>query len=105
MRRRRRSQLEGLGALVPRVLEDLGLDTPVRVLRIAERWEEAVGPEIAAHCRPVSLRGGTLEASVDSSVWAQQLQLRKPEILAALRDTLGEEAPDDLRFHSGSGVA
>ncbi|MDJ0849901.1 MAG: DUF721 domain-containing protein [Myxococcota bacterium] len=103
--RRRRSQLEGLGKLVPRVLEDLGLDMPVRVLRIAERWEEAVGAEIAAHCRPLSLRDGTLEASVDSSVWAQQLQLRKPEILTALREVLGDEAPTDLRFHTGSGVA
>ncbi len=103
--RRRRSQPEGLGKLVPQVLEELGLDVPVRVLRIAERWEHAVGAEIAAHCRPVSLRDGTLEASVDSSVWAQQLQLRKPEILAALRAELGDQAPDDLRFHTGSGGA
>lgn len=104
MRRgQRRSNPETLGVLVPRVLEDLGLDASLRVLRVAECWEEAVGAEIARHCRPSALRDGVLEAEVDSSVWAQQLQLRVPEILAALGRVLGDEAPTGLRFHLGSG--
>lgn len=94
---------EKLGVLVPRVLEDLGLDASLRVLRVVERWEEAVGPEIARHCRPAALRDGTLEVEVDTSVWAQQLQLRVPEILAALARVLGEEAPRALRFRLGAG--
>ena len=99
--RRRRGELEPIGRLVPRVLSDLGLDAPARVVRVAERWEEAVGPEIARHCQPVALRGERLEARVDSSVWCQQLQLRAPEILAALRRTLGEDAPAELWFRVG----
>ncbi len=101
--RRRRSELEALGDLVPKVLKDLGLDAAAGVLRIADRWEEAVGPEIAAHCRPVSLRDGRLEASVDSSVWCQQLQLQVPQILGALREVFGDEAPTQLWFRGGSG--
>jgi len=100
--KRRSTDPEALGELVPRVLHDLGLGEPARVLQVVERWEEAVGPEIAQHCRPTALRDGTLEASVDSSVWAQQLQLRTPEILAALRDVLGDTAPTQIRFHLGS---
>ena len=102
--RRRRSELEALAELVPKVLKDLGLDAAAGVLRIADRWEEAVGPEIAAHCRPVSLRDGRLEASVDSSVWCQQLQLQVPQILSALREVFGDEAPEpQLWFRVGSG--
>jgi len=99
--RRGRSELEPLGPLVPRVLEELGFDALARVARLAERWEEAVGPEIARHCRPSALRGETLEATVDSSPWCQQLQLRRPEILAALRRVFGSEAPSDLRLRVG----
>jgi len=97
---------EALSVLVPRVLDDLGLDGPLRVMRVVECWEQAVGAEIARHCRPSALREGTLEAEVDSSVWAQQLQLRVPEILEALRGVLGDDAPSALRFHlaSGSGL-
>ena len=90
-----------LGDVVPRVLHDLGLTAPARVLRVVERWEEAVGPAVAAHCRPTALRGDVLEASVDSSVWCQQLQLQSPEILAALRRVLGDEAPTALWFRVG----
>ncbi len=95
-RRRTRSQPERTGALVPRVLHDLGLEESARALRVVERWEEAVGPEVARHCRPVAVREGVLEASVDSSTWCQTLQLRAPEILDSLRRVLGDDAPRDL---------
>jgi predicted nucleic acid-binding Zn ribbon protein len=42
-----------------------------------------------------------LEVRVDSSVWGQQLQVRSAEIVAALRELLGEAAPTELRFRLG----
>ncbi len=101
MRRRSRGRFEPIGSRVPRVMCDLGLTDTARVMQIAARWEEAVGREIADHCRPTALRGGRLEATVDSSVWCQQLQLRAPEILQALRRLLGEDAPSELRLRVG----
>lgn len=99
--RRRKSDPEPLSGLVPQVLEELGIVGSARVVRVAERWEEAVGPEIAAHCQPSLFKADVLEAIVDSSVWAQQLKLRTPEILAALRRVLGDDAPSDLWFRVG----
>jgi predicted nucleic acid-binding Zn ribbon protein len=87
--------------LIGTVLSDLGLDAAAGVLRIAERWEAIVGPEVARHCQPTALRGRQLEATVDSSVWCQQLQLRSREILAALRRELGAEAPTELWLRVG----
>jgi len=90
-----------LGTLLPSVLRELGFDEMARVLRIAERWEEALPPDLAPHCRPEALRGEVLEASVESSVWCQQLQLRAPEILAGLRRVLGDDAPSKLWLRVG----
>ena len=101
MRRRPSSRFEEIGSLVPRVMRDLGLTETARVMQIAGRWEEAVGPGIAAHCRPTALRGETLEATVDSSARCQELQLSKPRILADLRRVLGDDAPSDLRLRVG----
>jgi predicted nucleic acid-binding Zn ribbon protein len=95
---RAKGEPEAIGTLVPRVLHELGFDVSARVVRVAERWEEAVGPEVASHCRPTALRADRLEVSVDSSVWCQQLQLRAPELLAALRRVLGDDAPSHLWF-------
>jgi len=86
---------------VGQVLHDLGLDSVARAHRIGQVWAEAVGEQIAAHCRPVGIRGEVLELTVDSPVWSQQLQLRKPELLAALARALGPEAPRELRFQVG----
>jgi len=95
---RAKGELEAIGKLVPQVLRELGFEASARVVRVAERWQEAVGPEVASHSRPTALRAERLEVSVDSSVWCQQLQLRAPELLAALRRVLGEDAPTDLWF-------
>jgi predicted nucleic acid-binding Zn ribbon protein len=99
--KRRKGQPEAVGGLIAQVLEDLGATTGAKVAMIAERWEEAVGPDIARHCRPTGLRGSVLEASVDSSVWCQQLQMQAPSILEALRATFGDAAPTELWFRTG----
>jgi predicted nucleic acid-binding Zn ribbon protein len=97
----RRSQPLAVAELLGGVLQDLGLEEAARAHRVGLCWKEAVGPQVASHCRPVGLRNGVLETEVDSSVWSQQLQMRSPDILAALRDRLGEEAPTALRFRVG----
>jgi len=100
-RRRRKGKFTAVGAVLGGVLDDLGLEGVQAAFRVGECWEQAVGPVIAEHCRPIALRHGVLEAEVDSSVWCQQLQLQRPQILTALRDVLGDEAPSDLRFRVG----
>lgn len=102
-RRRRKSNLAEIGGEIERVLSDLGLDDAQRAFRIGECWEGAVGPEIARHSRPTALRGDVLEVAVDSSVWAQQLQLQRPRLLAALARALpeGQTPPGALRFRVG----
>ena len=90
-----------VGALVSRVLGDLGLDASARVVRLAERWEEAVGREVARHCRPTALDGEVLEVTADSSPWCQQLSLQRVEVLAALHRVAGADAPSDLRLRVG----
>ena len=103
MRRRRpeKRRPERVGALVPGVLRDLGLAESARALRIHEHWERAGGPEVAAHCRPVALRDGVLEAHVDSSAWCQTLRLRVPALLDALARELGDDAPRSLWLRLG----
>ena len=93
--------MQSVGALVGQVLGDLGLDGVALAHRIGAQWAEIVGPEIAAHCRPLGIRAGVLELEVESPVWSQQLQLRKSELLERLAEQFGSEAPRELRFQVG----
>ncbi len=98
---RRVGKPQVVGSLLGQVLDELGLEVASQAFRIGEFWCDAVGAEVAAHSRPVGLRGGVLEVSVDSSVWCQQLQMKRREILAALTERMGNDAPKDLRFRLG----
>ena len=98
---RRKGSPTPVGELVGQVLADFGLDGVAKAHRIGAHWEEIVGDQVAAHCRPLGLRGDVLELEVDSPVWSQQLQLRKPDLLAALERKFGSDAPRELRFQVG----
>ena len=52
------------------------------------RWEEAVGPAVAAHVRPVRLDRGDLLVEVDDPAWATQVRLLADD----LRDRLAAVA-------------
>lgn len=99
--KRRRGRPQRIGGVIGKVLGEIGLEGAERAFRVAERWEAAVGAEVAQHARPVQMRQGVLEVEVESSVWAQQLQMRRPELLAALERELGEAAPTGLHLRVG----
>lgn len=96
--KRRRSEPRRVGAVLPRLLDELGFGAARAAMRAQECWPEIVGAAAASHSGIEALRGRTLEVAVDSSVWGQQLQLRSGEILAALRERLGDDAPAELHF-------
>ncbi|MCP5055233.1 MAG: DUF721 domain-containing protein [bacterium] len=97
MSRRTKRDPKRVGGMVGRVLADLGHTGAAPAFALFDAWDQALG-DAAEHCEPVDLRLGVLEVAVDSSVWAQHLQMRRAEILRSLADAMGEGAPTDLRF-------
>jgi hypothetical protein len=98
---RRRSRTESVGQLLPRVLDDLGLDDASLQVQILRVWDTALGPLFAPHCRPDGLRRGEIVARVRDSAWMQRISLERPVILARLGTLLGSSAPTALRFRIG----
>jgi predicted nucleic acid-binding Zn ribbon protein len=56
--------------------------------QIQRAWPEVVGPAISAEARPTAERAGVLTVSCSASVWAQELDLMAPTILARLNEQL-----------------
>jgi predicted nucleic acid-binding Zn ribbon protein len=65
-------------------------------------WREAVGEPIAAVASPLAERDGVVTIACSSAVWASELELRQRQLLARLRDRIGEGAPRGLKFVVGS---
>jgi predicted nucleic acid-binding Zn ribbon protein len=74
--------------------------TPLAAIQTA--WAAAVGDRLAAVAQPSSERGGTLTVECADSVWAQELDLMQATLLERLREELGDQAPEALRFRVNS---
>ena len=87
--------------------EELGRLTPTGtgaadMVAIVRAWPAAVGPDNARRSWPARVaRDGTLHAHAADSVWAFQLGMLAEQILARLREHLGEATPPALRFAAG----
>jgi len=53
------------------------------------RWDEAVGPAVAAHVQPVKLDGTTLVVEVDDPGWATQIKFLEGTLRTRLAEVAG----------------
>jgi predicted nucleic acid-binding Zn ribbon protein len=60
-------------------------------------WRAAVGEGIAGEAQPSTERGGVVTVACSASVWAQELELMGPEIVARLNRELGAQRVLRLR--------
>ena len=62
--------------------------------RIFDFWDEAAGPDIAAHANPVRLHGGVLVIAAEDDGWATQLRYFNGDLQARVNSIMG---PDTVR--------
>jgi len=63
-------------------------------------WPAVVGETIAAEATPTGDRGGTLQITCRSAVWAQELDLMGPDLVARLNSAIGADLVVALRCSS-----
>jgi predicted nucleic acid-binding Zn ribbon protein len=71
-----------------------------RLAMVQAAWQETVGERIAASAEPVSERSGTVTVRCLDPVWAEELELMQEPLLERLRERLGAQAPQSLRFRA-----
>ncbi len=82
--RRERGQPVPLSSGLEAVVRSLSDTDATTVRNVFDGWDEAVGPAIAAHARPVKLDGTTLIVDVDEPGWATQLRYLQSELIERL---------------------
>jgi predicted nucleic acid-binding Zn ribbon protein len=78
-----------VGDSLPRLAHRLGAPPPDVLRTVFARWEEIVGPTVAAHAWPLSLKDGLLRIGVEQPGWATQLTFLGPELLRQLAAATG----------------
>src|ERR1700722_18757754 len=78
-----------VAASLDRLASSLGAPRAGVLTAVFSGWADLVGPDVAAHARPISLREGVLVVSVDQPGWATQLRYLSAELLRRVADAAG----------------
>ena len=89
MPKRPKGNLEPVAALLDGALRGVGLGKRLEEYQAVEAWADVVGDVVAEHAAATTIREGTLFVDVDSSVWMQELQLLRGEIIERLNAHCG----------------
>lgn len=88
-----------LRSVLGEVVRARGWQRPAAEATLFGRWEQVVGAEVAAHCRPVKLERGELTLEASSTAWATQLRLLAASLLRKIAAEVGHDIVTRLRVH------
>jgi len=87
--RSRREDPQPLSTALDGLLGDQGWRTAAAIGSVFGRWDQLVGPDVAAHTRPERFHDGELVVIADSAAWATQVRLLTSTVLRRLNEELG----------------
>ena len=101
-RKLRADRWQSPAALMPKLMQRLGLRERLHETEVIDAWGKIVGEFIAAHSAPVALRGGVLYVRVLQPALHYELeQISKSQILRKLKQRFGGKTIRDVRFRVG----
>ena len=80
------------------MLRDTGMEETAKKYEAITKWEEIVGPKVAAVTIPERVSHGNLIVKVTSSVWKYELTMRKQEILKKIHQVTGSLEIKDIQW-------
>jgi predicted nucleic acid-binding Zn ribbon protein len=91
-RRQHREDPEALNTAIAGLIDARGWRLAAAAGSVFGRWEQIVGPELAAHTRPDGLADGELTVTADSTAWATQVRLLAATLVRRVNAELGDGA-------------
>ncbi len=83
------------------VLRSAGAEDGIHEDELRAAWKELAGDFIARHSQPVSVRGGHLVLRVTQPAMRFHLEQMKPMLLARIREHLGQDRIQSVKFSLG----
>lgn len=98
-RRSKKSDLADMRSLIGKAVPRKEVYERLESRRITGDWATVVGEYLAARSAPEAFDHGLLTIAVSSAPWAQELRLRKAELLKRLNEAAGKDLFTDLKVN------
>ena len=79
-------------------LKDKKWSKKIKGYQIISNWENLAGKEIAQSSQPIKIQDRCLFLAVKSNVWANELNLRKGELIEKINRKAGEKIISNILF-------
>ena len=90
--------MEHIGGTLKKLIKKEGLENEINQQKAIDLWEEVVGPKIKENTEPIEVQFGVMTVKTKNSVWKQELQFQKNNIIKSLNKKLIKTMIKDLRF-------
>ena len=87
-----------IGDYIDRATRGTGVPKAGLLGLIFSGWVDIVGPDIASHAEPRSLRDGVLVVGVDQPAWAAQLRYLGSDLLGKIGGFTGSSDVSEIQF-------
>ena len=90
-----------ISSILEKVLTKSQGRADTEMTRIWDLWKNVIEGQVAENAHPAAFKGKLLLVHVSSSVWIQQLQFLKTEIINKINEAAGKEMVSEIRFKIG----
>lgn len=90
--------MEHIGGTLKKLIKKEGLENGINQQKAIDLWGEVVGKKIRENTEPVEVQFGVMIVKVKNSVWKQELQFQKKDMIKSLNKKLIKTTIRDLRF-------
>ena len=90
--------MEHIGGTLKKLIKKEGLENQINQQKAIDLWGDVVGQKIRENTEPVEVQFGVMTVKVKNSVWKQELQFQKNNIIKSLNKKLIKTMIKDLRF-------
>ena len=90
--------MQHIQVAIQNFLKKSGLNSGVEQQEALKIWGETVGNKISKNTEPKSVKNGILVIKTTNSVWKQELQIQKTEIIKRLNKRLKKNIIKEIRF-------
>jgi predicted nucleic acid-binding Zn ribbon protein len=91
-----------IGSVLGNALNKFRADSDLELTSLFTIWNNVVGEAVANNSKPAEFKGKILIVHVSSSVWLQELQYYKKEMITKINNKLGKELVCDIKFRIGT---
>lgn len=94
--------LVGLKPLLNQAISRAGLDEKIKAAGVCDLCDKIIsgkfGGDFAEKCKAIKFKNGELSVAVLSSVFAQEMEMEKYEIIEAINKEIGRNIVERIKF-------